>query len=432
MNKILALITVGFCMTGLIAQNVLDAKDSDPDKMGWMKGFPPEKDKIISAADGSFFTFPALRYSVNHMRELNPTREVRAAKEKYFTFKTKIDDGIDSVTFIPTGETEPMTIAQSLDKNYVDGIIVVHKGKIVYEKYPAGLKQDGIHAAMSVSKSFTGTLGSILIAEGVIDENKLVSDYVPELAKSGFGDATVRQVMDMTTAIKYSEDYNDPNAEVWSFTAAGNPFRPADYQGPKDYYEYLQTVQKLPGHEHGQAFAYRTVNTDVMGWIISRVTGKSITELISELIWVPMGAKYDGYYQVDPAGIAFAGGGFNLNLRDMAVFGEMLRNNGKVGRKQVIPAAAVEDITRGGDLGVFERGDHPELKGWSYRNMWWITNNENKAYCARGVHGQVIYIDPTAEMVIVRFSSNPMAANKYNDPYSLPAYQAIADYLMAK
>lgn len=431
-TKVFYIIMAVFCLSIMAAQTFSDAKESDPNTMGWMQGFPPPADKTLSAADGSFFVFPALRYSVTHMREFMPTREVRAAKEKYFTFKTRIDDAIDSVTFMPTGESTPMTWAESLEKNYTDGIIVVHKGKIVYEKYAGSLKPDGLHAAMSVSKSFTGTLGAILIAEGVIDETKLVGEYVPELKQSAFGDATVRQVLDMTTSIQYSEDYNDPNAEVWKFTAAGNPFRPADYNGPRNYYEYLATVQKIPGQEHGEKFGYRTINTDVMGWIISRVTGKSITELLSEKIWVPMGAKYDGYYQLDPSGIAFAGGGFNLNLRDMAAFGEMLRNGGKVGRKQIIPAAAVQDIANGGDKAVFARGDHPELVGWSYRSMWWNTGNADGAYCARGVHGQTIYIDPAAQMVIVRFGSHPMAANKYNDPWSLPAYQAVADYLMKK
>ena len=431
-TKVFYIIMAVFCLSIMAAQTFPDAKETDPNTMGWMQGFPPPADKTLSAADGSFFVFPALRYSVTHMREFMPTREVRAAKEKYFTFKTRIDDAIDSVTFMPTGESTPMTWAESLEKNYTDGIIVVHKGKIVYEKYAGSLKPDGLHAAMSVSKSFTGTLGAILIAEGVIDETKLVGEYVPELKQSAFGDATVRQVLDMTTSIQYSEDYNDPNAEVWKFTAAGNPFRPADYNGPRNYYEYLATVQKIPGQEHGEKFGYRTINTDVMGWIISRVTGKSITELLSEKIWVPMGAKYDGYYQLDPSGIAFAGGGFNLNLRDMAAFGEMLRNGGKVGRKQIIPAAAVQDIANGGDKAVFARGDHPELVGWSYRSMWWNTGNADGAYCARGVHGQTIYIDPAAQMVIVRFGSHPMAANKYNDPWSLPAYQAVADYLMKK
>ncbi len=414
----------------LCAQTFPSAAETDPNAMGWMQGFPPPPDKTLSAADGSFFVFPALRYSVTHMREFLPTRAVPAQAQKPAELKTRLDADIDNITFIPTGQTAPMTWREAFDTNYTDGVIILHKGRIVYERYAGSLTQDGIHAAMSVSKSFTGTLASILIAEGVIDETKFVREYIPELSHSAFADATVRQVLDMTTSLKYSEDYNDPNAEVWQFTAAGNPYRPADYSGPRGYYEYLASVQKMPGQEHGEKFGYRTINTEVMGWIISRATGKSITELLSEKIWTPMGAAHDGYYQLDPTGIAFAGGGFNLNLRDMALFGELLRNNGKAGRKQIIPEQAVADITRGGDKEVFARGDHPELVGWSYRNMWWITNNKNGAYCARGVHGQTIYIDPAAEMVIVRFASHPMAANSYNDPWSLPAYQAVADYLM--
>lgn len=417
----------------IFAQTSLDANQSDPNNMNWMKGFPPAKDRIIEAADGSFFNFPALRYSVNHMREFFPTRLVPAAKENYFTFKSKIDKNIDNVTFIPWGKTSPVTWRESLDKNYVDGIIILHKGKIVYEDYFGGLKPDGIHAAMSVSKSFTGTLASILIEEGTIDPSKLVGEYVPELKDSGFGDATVQQVLDMTTSIQYSEDYNNLKAEIWKYSAAGNPFRPANYSGPKNFYEYLPTLKKIPGQEHGEIFGYRTVNTEVMGWIISKVTGKCITELISEKIWIPMGAKYDGYYQIDPAGKAFAGGGFDLNLRDMAVFGEMIRNEGKLRGKQIIPKQAAIDVSRGGSQQAFAKdAEYPLLKGWSYHNMWWITNNEHNAYMARGVHGQAIYIDPVAEMVIVRFSSNPLSSNKYIDPLSIPAYEAVAKYLMNK
>lgn len=434
MKKVVLLASLFMLGVGcLFSQTVDNEKNSDPNLMGWMKGFPPKKDRIISAADGSFFNFPALRYSVNHMREFFPTRLVPAAKEKYFNLKSKIDKKIDDVTFIPWGQKKPITWRESLDKNYVDGIIILHKGKIVYEDYFGGLKPDGIHAAMSVSKSFTGTLASILIEEGTIDPLKTVGEYIPELKNSGFADATVQQVLDMTTAIDYSEDYNDPNAEIWKYSEAGNPFRPSNYSGPKSYYEYLPTIKKIPGQEHGEIFGYRTVNTEVMGWIISRVTGKCITELISQKIWIPIGAKYDGYYQVDPAGKAFAGGGFDLNLRDMAIFGEMIRNKGKLGGKQIIPAAAAIDVSGGGSQEAFARDkEYPLLKGWSYHNMWWITNNEHKAFMARGVHGQAIYIDPLAEMVIVRFSSNPLSSNKYIDPLSIPAYEAVAEYLMNK
>lgn len=414
-------------------QTVLNAEESNPNKMGWMQGFPPPKDKILSAKDGSFFNFPALRYSVNHMREFFPSRRVLSAKDDYYTLRTKHDKEIESIVFTPWNSETPMNWQEFLDANYTDGIIILHKGKIVYETYPAGLTPDGIHTAMSVSKSFAGTIASILIAEGQIDPNKFISYYVPELTESAFGDATVQQVLDMTTSVDYTEDYTNPNAGVWQYAESGNPFRPDNYTGPYDYYEYLATLKKIPGQEHGEKFEYKTVNTEVIGWVISKVTNKSITELISEKIWVPMGAKYDGYYLVDPAGIAYAGGGFSLNLNDMAIFGEMIRNHGKLGRYEVIPKEAVEEFSSGGDPELFAKGgEYPLLKGWSYHNFWWITNNEHKAFMARGVHGQAIYIDPVAEMVIVRFASNPLSSNKYIDPVSIPAYEAIADYLMEK
>jgi CubicO group peptidase (beta-lactamase class C family) len=141
----------------------------------------------------------------------------------------------------------------------------------------------------------------------------------------------------------------------------------------------------------------------------------------------------DGYYQIDGAGIAFAGGGFSANMRDMAMFGEMVRNKGKFKKQQILPASLVEDIMSGGSQEVFMRSVYgTSLKNWSYRDMWWITHNEHGSFAARGVHGQTIYIDPEAEMVIVRFASHPEAKNSKIDPTSLPAYHAVAEYLINK
>ena len=142
--------------------------------------------------------------------------------------------------------------------------------------------------------------------------------------------------------------------------------------------------------------------------------------------------EQDAYYQVDGLGTPFAGGGLNAGLRDLARFGELVRNHGKFNGGQLFPAQAVKDIEKGGSKDAFAKSDHPALKGWSYRNMWWMTENKNGAFAARGVHGQTIYIDPTAEMVIVRLASHPIAGNAANDATSLPAYQAVADYLMKK
>ena len=147
------------------AQNYPNAEQTVPDRMGWMQGFPPAREKTLKASDNSFFEFPALRYSVNHIREFYPTRAVSAGNGKKYTVKTRLDPAIDNITFTPWDAQEPMTFEQSLAANYTDGIIIMHKGKIVYEKYPAGLKPDGPPATMSVSKSFPGTVASILVAE---------------------------------------------------------------------------------------------------------------------------------------------------------------------------------------------------------------------------------------------------------------------------
>ena len=409
----------------------LSAQDSDPNNMGWMQGFPPAPDKRLKAADGSFFEFPALRYSVTHMRQFLPTVAVSRGLAAPQPLAYRLDPLIDSLQFFPWNSKQPMSFADSLWHNYTDGMLILHQGEVVYERYFGSLKEDNKHAAMSVTKSFTGTLAAMLVAEGVLDPSKAVVEYVPELKDSAFGDATVRQVMDMTTGLQYSEDYADPKAEVWEYSAAGNPLpKPADYTGPVGYFEYLTRVNKQG--EHGQAFGYKTINSDALGWIISRATGQSVAELLSEKIWRRIGMEQDAYYQVDELGIPFAGGGLSAGLRDMARFGELIRNRGQWQGEQIVPAAAIDDIRKGGSKDAFAKAGYDKLKGWSYRNMWWVTHNANGAFAARGVHGQTIYIDPAAEMVLVRFASHPVAANGANDPTSLPAYQAVADHLMAK
>ncbi len=340
----------------------LSAEDSDPIKMGWMQGFPPPKDKIVSAADGSFFKFPAMRWSVVNMQQLMPTVEVSRGLDAPRPMVYQLDADIDKLEFLPWGEKKKMSWKASLQKNYVDGILILHKGNIVYEKYFGALNEERVHAVMSLTKSFTGTLASILVADGKLDENKKAIEYVPEFKNSAFADATVRQIMDMTTALKYSEEYADPEAEIWDFSAAGNPLpKPADYHGPIGYYAYLETVRKQG--KHGEAFGYKTVNADALGWIISRVTGKSVADLLSEKIWSQLGMEQAAYYQVDALGIPFAGGGLNAGLRDLGRFGELIRTKGKYNNKQIIPADAVADIEKGGDTAAFAKSGHPLLQG---------------------------------------------------------------------
>ena len=408
-----------------------DARASDPAVLGWMVGAPPPADRVVRFDDGSYFRFPQWRWSVSNFRQLMPTVNVSRGTAVPSRLKKKLHDDIDTVTFNPLGSDTVMTWSQSLEENYTDGIIVLHRGRVVYERYFGVLKPEGHHGAMSVTKTFVGTLAALLAAEGSLDPQRKVADYVPELSRSAFGSATVRQLMDMTTGIRFSEDYANPEAEVWAHAAAGSPLpKAADYRGPRSYYEFLETVQ--PEGKHGEAFHYRTANTDALGWILARVSGRNVAQLLSERIWSRLGAEQDAYMSVDSIGTPFAGGGLNASLRDLARFGEMVRYNGRYNGHQILPSEVVADIRKGGDREHFAKAGYKQLQGWSYRSMWWVTHNAHGAFMARGVHGQALYIDPTAEMVIARFASHPVAGNAVIDPTSLPAYEAVAKYLMGK
>lgn len=408
-----------------------DAQASDPARLQWMVGAPPPPERTLRFEDGSYFRFPAMRWSVANFRQLMPTINVSRGLGASTALPRRLDPRIDELRVVPNGASQALTWRQSLDATYTDGIVVLHRGAVVYERYFGVLKEDGQHAAMSVTKSVIGTLGAMLVAEGTLDAQAKVATYVPELANSAFGSATLEQVLNMTTALDYSEDYADPTAEVWAHAQAGNPLpKPKDYVGPRSYFEFLQTVRQRG--EHGQAFGYKTVNTDVLGWVIARATGRNVAQLLSERIWSRLGSEQDAYFTVDSIGTPFAGGGLNAGLRDMARFGEMLRNNGRYNGEQIVPEAVLKTIRQGGDKQAFAQAGYSQLKGWSYRAMWWVTHNPDGAFMARGVHGQSIYIDPAAEMVIVRFASHPIAANAANDAVTLPAYEAMARYLLAQ
>lgn len=408
----------------------LGAAESDPGNLGWMQGFPPPPDKLIMQPESDFFSFPKLRWTVCHFRELLPTEQVSRGIGAPVALEYDLDEAaIDALTFRPLGSRDPMSWKESLAANYTDGILIIHEDKIVYERYFGCLDEAGKHGAMSMTKSLTGLLAEMLVVEGRLDDSALVSSIVPELADSAFGNATVRQMMDMTTGLAYSEDYSDPNADIWIYSRAASPLpKPAGYDGPDGYFEYLETVQ--PEGEHGDAFHYKTINTDALGWIVSRVTGKEVTELLSERIWSRIGAEQDGYMTVDGKGTPFAGGGLSAGLRDLGRIGLLMLNEGEINGKRLFSSEVVANIREGGSKRAFAKAGYETLRGGSYRSMWWLFHNEHGAFAARGVHGQTIYVDPKADMVLVRFASYPTAKNAMIDPTSLPAYQAVAEYLL--
>jgi CubicO group peptidase (beta-lactamase class C family) len=415
------------------APTVPDATASDPVALGWMVGTPPSPDKLILRADGSFYKFPRTRWSFSHWRELFPTSNISRGDGPVAPLpRAKSPPDLESVTFTPGTEgAQPMTFAQALAALYTDGVVVLHKGRIVYEKYFGALDAERPHMCFSVTKSFFGTLAEMLIAEGRLDEDAPVARYIPELAQSGFGDATVRQVLDMTTALDFNENYADPKSAFVEYARAAGMFpRPPGASGPADVYAFAASLAK--SGTHGERFTYRSPNTDVVGWLVARAEGPTERPetVLQKRIWSRLGAEGDAYMALDPSGNAVAAGGLNVRLRDLARFGEMMRLDGRFNGQQVVPAAVVARIRQGADPAKFAPAGYATLQGWSYRGQWWVAHDDHGVFMARGIHGQSIYVDPEAEMVIARFASHPVAASVTFDPIMLPAHRAVAEQLM--
>ena len=230
----------------------------------------------------------------------------------------------------------------------------------------------------------------------------------------------------MTIGVQYSENYADPKAEIYAYMTAA-AFLPAapDAVVSASIYDFLRTLQK--DGEHDAAFAYKTVNTDVLGWVVQRASGQALPQLMSERIWQKLGAEQSAYILLDRTGTASGGGGLNTSLRDLARVGEMMRLKGKFNGQQIVPAAVVADIAAGADKAKFAKAGYATLPNWSYHDMWWVS--DQGFYMARGIYGQALYIDPQNEVVIARYGSHPLASNPVQDPIILPAYRAIAQHL---
>ena len=405
-----------------------DGNASDPVALGWMKGSPPPLAKRIRFEDDEILGFPQIRWSLSHMRELVPTapvwRGTGAASDRGAISRGR-EAALDELTFDDLSGRRH-TWADSLAQTYTDGILVMYRGMRIYERYFGALEPHRPHACFSITKSYAATLAATLIHEGILDEDKRVPHYLPEMAGTAYEDATLRQVLDMQIGVLYSEDYADPRAQIWDYSRAGGlRTRRADYTGPSNYYEYLVTLRK--SGKHGEVFDYKTVNTEVMCWVMHRASGIGLADMLSQRIWSRIGCEEDGYLAVDSIGVPMGGGGLSATLRDLSRFGELLRCEGAWAGRQVIPAAVVADIRRGADPAKFT--GYALLPGYSYRNMWWVSHNPLGMFEGRGIHGQRLYIAPGAEVVIARFCSHPVATSEANDSITLPAFAALCRWL---
>ncbi len=405
----------------------LPEKPKTAAQLGLMRGFPTEREQLVTHENQLLAPFN--RWSFQNELPLNRVADVWRGSGPAAEFEYDLRD-LSAVTYQNrAGET--FTFDDMVEMSYTDGIVVLHKGKIIYERYLNGMQPHSLHAWASCSKSMTGILAALLMHEGLFDPEALISEYLPEMKDSGFGDATVRQALDMTTGVRFQDDEFDPISENYVYSVAmGWRERPESYFGPLSAYDFLPTMQK--GHPHGQMFTYLTPNSDVLAWMMMRKLNQSLSEITRERIWEQLGAERDAFWIVGPMAFETAGSGLLTTTRDMARFGQMLLQKGRFNGHQILPEEVAAEVERGGDPQAFARGPAagPTNAGWSYHDQWWLTNNANGAYLGLGYGGQMIYIDPAARMVIAKFSSYPTPTPAGNEFYSaFGAFPALANWL---
>ncbi|WP_245491537.1 serine hydrolase domain-containing protein [Mesorhizobium sp. M7A.F.Ca.ET.027.02.1.1] len=288
-----------------------------------MQGAPPPADKRIAFEGDAFRSFPQIRWSLSHMRELTATVNVRRGPGAPSALENH--DRTSEIEALVFSDTNGRSrgFDEALFDTYTDGILVLHRGRIVYERYLGALERHRPHACHSVTKSYAGTLAAAFMHEGLLDDSKLIPYYLPELQGSGWADATLRQVMDMQTGLAHTEVYADEKSDLWEYARACG-FRPrlAGYEGPQTVCDYLQTIRSKTSH--GGPFNYLTINTEILAWVMARAMGHSFAKLLQDRLWGPLGCEDDAYIIVDSAGMPMAGGGLSTSLRDLSRFGKLM------------------------------------------------------------------------------------------------------------
>ncbi|MES2360742.1 MAG: serine hydrolase [Pseudomonadota bacterium] len=407
--------------TGFAQPKLPPPEATDPVARGVMVGTPPPVEKRVTL--GTVLSYPNGRWAFHHMRELGPTLTVSRGAQAPGSL-TAAPVALDSLSF-ETGPDTRSTIAQWQTSTYTDALLVLHRGRIVYEHYGVGMQPKQPHALWSVSKSFVGLLTTWLIQDGTIDAKAPLSRYVPELAGTAWADASVQDTLDMTTGVAYTEVFTNPQSDIHRYLrASGLVPAAADYAGPRTLYDFLAGVKKEG--EHGAAFRYKSADSEVLGWVLRRVTGKSLADLLSERVWSQLGAQEDAFYWLDGMGTDVASVGLNATLRDLGRFGELMRQGGKWGGRQVIPASVIAEIRKGGDKQKFTAAGPSVRSGYSYHNQWWVAHDADQTFEAKGVFGQHIHVNPAAELVIVKFSSHPVPDTQFTHVIDRAAFAAIA------
>jgi hypothetical protein len=367
------------------------------------------------------------RWAFHHVREIVPSEDIPRGTS-VSVFDKSIVDGVSGVS-IPGPAGEDWSLQDWLEVSNSDALLVAHKGKIVHEWYVDAAIETNPHIVFSVSKSITAILAGVLVEQGLLDPAKPLLEYIPELADSGYRDASLQQLLDMVVNIDFNEDYLATSGKFIEYRTA-TAWHPCGIDSiDQNLHDFLCALGRADG-DHGEVWRYKSPNSDLLGWVLERAGGDRLANLMSRYLWQPMGAEADAYITVDRKGAARTAGGICVLPRDLLRFGELVRNRGYANGQQVIPERWIKDCSDGGSLDAWERGESAkEFPAGSYRNKWYQTGNEHRAMLAIGIHSQWIYINPVTEVSIIKLSSQDEPLRLDLDNTNMQAFTNISDVL---
>jgi CubicO group peptidase (beta-lactamase class C family) len=348
---------------------------------------------------------PFNRWSFRHVREIIPTADIAQDPHQARPLPIALVD-TDRIR-IRGAKDRVLSLDDFVMAASTDCLVILQRGRIIVERYADGMTAETPHILMSVSKSVLGLLTGILISEGILDPDRPVTTVIPEVSETAYKGATIRHLLDMRTGVAFDEDYTATSGPIVEYRKATNwhPLGPG--QCPSDLRSFYQCL-RAPDGRHGGRFHYVSPNSDLLGWVIERVTGQRFADLMSRYIWKPMGTQSSAYITVDRLGAPRCAGGICATARDLARLGQVVADGGACGGTQIIPSAWIDDIVQNGSANAWDAGVFgPFFPGrrMHYRNKWYADLGEAPLLFALGIHGQYLFVDRQNQLVVVMMSS---------------------------
>ncbi|MGI9510999.1 MAG: serine hydrolase domain-containing protein [Geminicoccaceae bacterium] len=367
---------------------------------------------------------PHNRWAFHHVSQIVPCAMIWSRNELATVWPDKTRD-INDISFDWNGKS--ITVTEMLKLTYTDGFVVLHDGQLVHESYDVGMQAHMPHILFSVTKSIVGLVAGILAERGHMDLEKTIGHYLPEMQGSGYADATVHHVLDMIVGIGFREDYEAPTGDMVRYREASG-WSIAD---PRDAVGLRRYVATLPPEgRHGDVFKYCSPNTDLLGWVMERASDRAFADLMSESLWVPIGAASHAYIGVDGYGAARTSGGLCTTTRDLARLGQLVLDHGRIDKRQIVPEAWLDDMISHQNSTAWAAGSFAmELPDTRYRSGWYKHGQGAAAIAGLGIYGQALYLHRSSRTVFAKHSSQPKPLDFALEAMQRAAFDAIAEEL---